>query len=336
MSRSMVRFSRWSSRAIGLVAASAFFAASESQAVPIDITDGVPTITGSTTFHMDNIATLGSLYWADFEWDPTSNVFRVSGYGEQGSGPPEDFVTIDPGVFMMGSPADELGRQDDEIPHEVELTRAFYLAETEVTQAHWIKVMGSNPSSYSGCDDCPVEEISWHDAVAYCNSLSVSEGLDPAYKVSGTKVTWDPAANGYRLPTEAEWEYACRAGTTTAFYSGAITEIQCALDPNLDSIGWYCGNQVPNQTKEVGQKLANSWGLYDMSGNVWEWCWDWRGDYSPGTVTDPIGPDSGSDRMIRGGSWRSPARYCRSAARLHTGPGGRDDNIGFRPAMTAH
>ena len=157
--------------------------------------------------------------------------------------------------------------------------------------------------------------------------------MDPAYEVNGTHVSWDQLANGYRLPTESEWEYACRAGSTTAFYNGGITRLICNIDPNLDQIGWYCGN-ASAKTHEVAEKLPNAWGLYDMSGNVEEWCWDWYGVY-PGTETDPVGPDSGAWRVKRGGSWNGSAQGCRSATRDRAGPGYSIQYLGFRPARSA-
>ena len=333
MQRLMERLGRWSSGAIYSAVASVFLAASASQAVPIDLTDATPTVTGVTTLHIEGIVTLGSSYWADFEWNEQKNVFEVLAYGEEEPpGAPEGFVLIEPGTFTMGSPTDELGRGSDEVQHEVTLTRPFFLAETEVTQAQWLAVMGTSPSYFAGCDDCPVEQVSWYEAVDYCNALSALESLDPAYEVNGTNVIWDQSANGYRLPTESEWEYACRAGSATAFYNGPITDTGCN-DPNLDQIGWYCGN-ASSKTHEVAEKLPNAWGLYDMSGNVWEWCWDWYGAY-PGPVTDPVGPDSGARRVTRGGGWAYLAQYCRSALRYHYAPGYRDLYLGLRPASSA-
>ena len=336
MQRLMERLGRWSSGAICSAVASVFLAASASQAVPIDLTDATPTVTGVTTLHIAGIATLGASYWADFAWKEKTNVFQVSAYGEgETPGPPEGFVLIESGTFTMGSPIDELGRWPAEEEHEVTLTRAFFLAETEVTQAQWLEVMGSNPSyfqppNYSRCDDCPVEMVYWYDAVDYCNALSAVEGLEPAYEVDGTDVSWDQAANGYRLPTETEWEYACRAGSKTAFYNGGITDVECA-DPNLDQIGWYCGNAA-GRPHEVTSLLPNAWGLYDMSGNVYEWCWDWRAAYPAGPVTDPVGPDSGEYRIRRGGASSSPARTCRSAYRAYRHPDKRNRDVGVRPA----
>ncbi|MDP6460481.1 MAG: formylglycine-generating enzyme family protein, partial [Gemmatimonadota bacterium] len=171
-----------------------------------------------------------------------------------------------------------------------------------------------------------------YDAVAYCNALSASEGLTPCYSGSGSGTVCDWNANGYRLPTEAEWEYACRAGTETAYYTGVNTNTECA-DPNLDMAGWYCGN-ASNTTHPTEEKVANASGLYDMHGNVWEWCWDWYGSYS-GQETDPAGPGSGSDRVIRGGSWYDFALGCRSANRGNYGPGYANAVIGFRPVRLA-
>ena len=194
--------------------------------------------------------------------------------------------------------------------------------------------MGKNPSHFSSCgDDCPVESVSWHDAVTFCNKLSERDGLRAAYRIHGEKVTWDRSANGYRLPTEAEWECACRAGTETAFSSGGISETGCD-DRNLDRIGWYCGN-ASKKTHGVARKESNTWGPHDMHGNVWEWCWDWRGDYPSRSVTDPAGPDRGSDRVHRGGSWRGGARVCRSAYRFGLVPGIRSRLLGLRLARSA-
>jgi formylglycine-generating enzyme required for sulfatase activity len=187
----------------------------------------------------------------------------------------------------------------------------------------------------------PVTAVSWYDVVKWLNLKSELEGLTPCYTVSGATYKTGQSspdcnfnASGYRLPTESEWEYACRVGTTTAFYSGPITYTGTSpLDPNLDQIGWYGGNSGTN-THPVGGKQANAWGLYDMSGNVWEWCWDWYATY-PGTVTDPTGAVSGASRVIRGGGFFSSARGCRSAIRFYNDPGIRFSNFGFRPARTA-
>ena len=221
------------------------------------------------------------------------------------------FQLIPAGTFTMGSPTNELGRDSDEIQHQVTLTQAYYMQTTEVTQGQWRSVMGSNPSDFANCgDNCPVENVSWDDIQSFITAMN--------QRGDGT----------YRLPTEAEWEYAARAGSTSAFANGGISVTDCSYDPNLDAMGWYCGN-ASSTTHSVGGKQPNAWGLYDMHGNVWEWCQDWYGGYPTGAVTDPTGPSSGSDRVLRGGSWSYRARNGRSAGRGIL-PGGRSRNCGFR------
>ena len=227
------------------------------------------------------------------------------------------FVSIPPGTFTMGSPSDEPGRDTNERQHRVTLSRGFYLQATEVTQGQWKSVMRGNPSWFENCgNDCPVEIVWWYQCQEFIKRLNQKEGTDK-----------------YRLPTEAEWEYACRAGSTTAFANGGITQLQCRHDPNLNAVGWYCGNSG-NKTHPVARKTPNAWGLYDMHGNVWEWCEDWYGDYPTGHVTDPRGPSSGKKRVLRGGSWLDNARHCRSADRrgLDPGPQAIGRHLGFRVA----
>ena len=197
---------------------------------------------------------------------------------------------------------------------------------TEVTQAQWEAVMGSNPSYFPNCGgDCPVERVSWNDVQDFIAALNARDGRT------------------YRLPTEAEWEYAARAGTTTAFYNGGITHIHTSpVHPNLDVIGWYRGNSdvsyTPNSygqgTHPVARKQPNAFGLYDMSGSVWEWCQDWFGSYPDGAVVNPTGPDSGSSRVLRGGSWFNYAWICRSANRFVNYPSYRNFHYGFRLALS--
>lgn len=224
-----------------------------------------------------------------------------------------EFVYIAPGTFMMGSPSNESGRLNYEKQHRVTLTKGFYMQTTEVSQGQWKAVMGGNLSEFKSCgDECPVEQVSWNDVQQFIRKLNQREG-------SGT----------YRLPTEAEWEYAARAGSDAAFANGGISELKCGFDSNLDAMGWYCGNSN-SKTHPVARKQANSWGLYDMHGNVYEWCQDWYGDYPSNSVTNPTGPSGGSYRVRRGGSWDDSAKDCRSAFRYRLSPGNRSYLLGFR------
>ncbi len=229
-----------------------------------------------------------------------------------------EFVYISPGSFMMGSPSGESGRDSDEKQHQVTLTRGYYMQTTEVTQGQWRKVMGSRP--WSGKKyvqenaNNAAAYISWNDCQAFIRKLNQMEG-----------------GNKYRLPTEAEWEYACRAGSSTRFCFGDS-------DGQLGNYAWYRKNAWDVGDKyahSVGIKKPNAWGFYDMHGNVWEWCQDWFGNYPSGSVTDPTGPSSGSNRVDRGGSWYDLARYCRSANRDWLTPGRRDCILGFRLAFSA-
>ncbi|MFH0964648.1 MAG: formylglycine-generating enzyme family protein [Planctomycetota bacterium] len=204
---------------------------------------------------------------------------------------------VPPGSFTMGS---GLGDADEVPVHKVSITKPFYMGVTEVTQTQWKAVMGDNPSHFEG-DDRPVEQVSWNDASAFCRKLSEKEGAT------------------YRLPTEAEWEYACRAGTTTELYWGG--------DWN-DALSWV-GPPTAGETKPVGTKPANPWGLYDMIGNVWEWCEDAYAPYAPGDQVDPK-PTEGPKRVCRGGGAYSVWRYARSAARGNGPPDDKDYHLGFR------
>jgi len=236
---------------------------------------------------------------------------------------PEGFVRINGGTFTMGSPANEPGRYDVEVQCQVTVS-SFYMGRTEVTQKEYQEVMGTNPSRFKG-DNLPVEQVSWFDAVEYCNRRSQREGLTPAYTISGSgdnrTVTWNQNANGYRLPTEAEWEYACRAGTITPFSTGNnITTDQANYNGNYP----YNNNakgQYREQTTPVGSFSANPWGLYDMHGNVWEWCWDSYGDDI--YVFDAY-------RVLRGGSWLAGGHTLRSAFRNITIPTNLWYDFGFR------
>ena len=297
-----------------------------------------------------------------------------------------DFVEIPAGTFCMGSPdgstecmsetpPSEGGRDGVETLHEVTLTRGFFLQQTEVTQRQWTALGFTNPSYLNECGlDCPVETVNWWEAVAYVNALSELEELTPCYTLEGcdpssagtdiacTGITVsDPDASGnpylcegYRLPMEAEWEYAYRAGTRTAFYNGGITNTErTPLDENLDLIGWYGGNSGVSYvsdydctgwydgsdicgTHAVGGKDPNAWALYDMAGNVWEWVFDSDGSaYSPDPAENPVSPNTGSNRVFRGGSFSHSAQFCRAAYRAQNVPSFRGYNVGFRPSRSA-
>ncbi|HQH72666.1 MAG TPA: SUMF1/EgtB/PvdO family nonheme iron enzyme, partial [bacterium] len=251
---------------------------------------------------------------------------------------PLEMVLIKAGTFTMGCPTDERGRSGTEWPpHQVTLTKDFYLGRFEVTQAQYQAIMTNNPISRYGIgSNYPVYYVSWFNCATYCNRLSEREGLVPIYNESTWAANWN--ANGYRLPTEAEWEYACRAGTTTRFSHGDVLECddECGSCANHDQYMWWCGDINPFGTKEVGTKLPNAWGLYDMHGNVWEWCNDWWEDSSNrGPQVDPKGHDSGSARVVRGGCWDFDARLCRSPVRYAgSSPNVRDYAGGFRVSRT--
>ena len=241
-------------------------------------------------------------------------------------------VLIPKGTFMMGSPPDEKDSEEDERRHEVTISRDYHLGMHEVTQVQYRQIMGKNPSGFQGdrvaerhpetgrlvtevnSANHPVEQVSWSDAVEFCQRLSAL----PEEKKAGRV---------YRLPSEAEWEYACRAGSQTAYSFGSD-------EKSLVNFGWYDSNSK-GITHAVGLKKANAWGLYDMHGNVFEWCADWYGVYPKGSATDPRGPEDGSDRVFRGGCWLNVAVNCRSAFRYGLVPSIRSFNLGFRVALSS-
>jgi formylglycine-generating enzyme required for sulfatase activity len=238
---------------------------------------------------------------------------------------PLEMVLVPGGTFIMGDTRGE--GQLDELPtHQVTLS-SFYIGKYEVTQAEYQAVMGSNPADGSGVgNNDPVYYVSWYDAVEYCNARSIQEGLTPCY--NATSWECDFSANGYRLPTEAEWEYAARGGTNDPdyLYSGSN---------DINSVAWHYYNSDVT-TQAVGTKAPNGLGIYDMSGNVREWCNDRYGSYSSSAQTDPVGPASGSYRLSRGGSCYGIASYCRVAFRSYYGTTGIHDFIGFRLARSSN
>jgi formylglycine-generating enzyme required for sulfatase activity len=231
---------------------------------------------------------------------------------------------LPPGEFWMGST-----RYSFEQPvHLVKITSPFALSETEVTQAQYQAVMGENPSRFKDKPDSaerPVEQVSWFDVLRYCNTLSEREGLVPCYQIQGEAVRWtDPSCPGYRLPTEAEWESAGRADSAYD-YAGSS---------DLDAVAWHIGNSQ-GETHRVATKKANSWFLHDLSGNVWEWVWDWYADsYRGAEKENPSGPKNGGNRVLRGGSYVNEADNARVANRDRFAPSFRLSNVGFRLARS--
>ena len=236
----------------------------------------------------------------------------------------------------MGSPENESGRHmTDESPQHRVTVSSFLMSKFPITQAEYEDIMGVNPSSQNHREpNRPVDQVSWNNAIDYCNRRSVREGLTPVYTIEGANVTWNRQANGYRLPTEAEWEYACRAGTQTPFNSGT----------SMEDAGWSRENSFfivngsrSRSTYPVGQKQPNAWGLYDMHGNVLEWCWDWFAPYTAEPKTDPIGPASSprGARVYRGGCFDFAADWCRSAYRFGNRPTFRMFYTGFRVVRNA-
>ncbi len=264
-------------------------------------------------------------------------------FTESATGVPFAMVAIKGGTFTMGSPENEVDRGSYETQHPVKLSD-FYMSATEVSQGLYKAVMGKNESRFKG-DDLPVESVSWYDAIEFCNALSQKAGLQPYYTIDKNKkdpnntnssddIKWtvsiNQSANGYRLPTEAEWEYAARAGTSTPFHTGHnLTTAQANYNGNYP----YNGNakgEYRAKTVAVKSFVPNAWGLYNMHGNVWEWCWDWYGTYPADISENPTGYISGDYRVVRGGGWYSSAHNCRSAYRSRYWPDRRDSYIGFR------
>lgn len=224
---------------------------------------------------------------------------------------------IEGGTFTMGSPLNEAERYEDETQRQVTIN-SFYMAKTELTQEDYYSIMGRNPSENQD-NNLPVENITWYDAIEYCNARSQKEGLTPCYTIKNSTVTWDKSANGYRLPTEAEWEFACRANTKTPFSFGDYVEdsdANCynAYGYNNDASGSWVNNYL-GHTVSVDSYNPNSNGLYNIHGNVAEWVWDWYGAYSEGSVSNPTGPETGNFKIARGGGWNDMPKHIRSAYR---------------------
>ena len=275
------------------------------------------------------------------EQEPSTEEPAVQG---QPAAVDDGFILVSGGTFEMGSPETESWRSDDELLHTVTVSD-FYISPFELTQREYHEITGENPSSFMG-EDLPVENISWLDAVAFCNAKSEAEGLMPVYTIDGDAVTWNRGANGYRLPTEAEWEYACRAGTVTPFNTEtSISAEECnyyghypyEIEDNYFSQGNL--DTRPGEYRQitvaVGSFQPNGFGLYDMHGNVSEWVWDYYGAYGTGEQTDPTGAASGTLRVYRGGGWNDFAKNMRSAYRATLAEDKGSFNIGIRLVRNA-
>jgi formylglycine-generating enzyme required for sulfatase activity len=250
-------------------------------------------------------------------------IVGICGCGRQEQDPPKPpepftnslgmkFVWIAPGNFMMGSPKEEKERQAHETQHKVTLTKGYYMGVYTVTQEQWKEIMGKNPSFFKGEKNLPVENVSWDDCQEFIKKLREKD------------------KKAYRLPTEAEWEYSCRAGTKTPFHFGETISTDQA---NYDGDAVYGDGKkgiARKKTTPVGSFPANAWGLHDMHGNLLQWCQDWYGEYPQKDVVDPQGADNGKFRVLRGGAWGGSPGDCRSAYRYGVEPGSRDDYCGFR------
>ncbi|MDZ4181998.1 MAG: formylglycine-generating enzyme family protein, partial [Candidatus Cloacimonadaceae bacterium] len=262
-------------------------------------------------------------------WNPFLEGIEKDGWQFRIVADKATMVFVQGGSFMMGS---KDGNSDEKPVHQVTVS-SFYIGKYEVTQKEWSAVMGTSPSKWKG-DNLPVEQVSWYEAIDYCNKRSIREGLNSCYSINGnTKPTsWssgtivcDWNANGYRLPTEVEWEYAARGGNKSKGYKYSGSN-------DIGTVAWYDGNSS-SKSRSVGGRNANELGLHDMSGNVWEWCWDLydSGYYGRSPARDPRGTNSGSSRLLRGGSWyRSGVSNCRVAIRGFNHPFYQDNNVGFR------
>ncbi len=257
----------------------------------------------------------------DVAWDNAAREVQITKIPESsGTTVPvedDDMVLISGGTFTMGSPENEAERDTDEVQHEVTVSD-FYIARTELTQEEYQAVMGNNPSENQG-GNLPVENITWYDAIEYCNALSEAEGLTPCYTVTDSTVVWDRSADGYRLPTEAEWEYAARANTETPFHFGDYVydeNANCynAYGYNNNASGSWVNGYI-SHTVDVTDYEPNAYGLYNIHGNAAEWVWDWYGAYNIQETEDPTGPEPGNYKIARGGGWNDFPKHIRSAYR---------------------
>lgn len=251
----------------------------------------------------------------------------------------DGLILIKGGTFNMGSPESEAQRGEDELQHTVTVND-FYIGKYEVTQKEYEEIMGENPSNFKG-DNLPVETVTWYDAIEYCNKLSEKEGLTPVYTIDGENVSWNKSSNGYRLPTEAEWEYAARAGTEAPFNTessiGAEEANFYGHYPYLIEENYFSQGKLETKPGEyrqttiaVGSFSPNKWGLYDIHGNVGEWCFDYYGAYDIENTDNPSGAETGTLRINRGGGWNDYAKHMRCAYRASTTPNQGMSNIGFR------
>lgn len=299
--------------------------------IPSSVEEGIKRMEDHKTEYRAKSGSNGQIYlsglqsllleWGQLEEAGRIKVLGITASRKSSSREPSnklvEMVKVEGGTFKMGSTNNDI--------HQVTLD-AFYIGKFPVTQREWEVVMGSNPSGFKGTDR-PVERVSWYEAVDFCNALSKREGFEECYKIDGANVVLDVHAIGYRLPTEAEWEYAARGGNKSRGYTFAGSN-------SLGEVGWYEDNSGKT-THSVQQKGSNELGLYDMSGNVWEWCWDlYDGNYYAGSPNkNPTGPASGSCRVYRGGSWNFSLGYCMVSYRLFTSPGASGRGLGFRLAL---